>query len=283
MPGAKLYFYEAGTTTPLDVYSDAALSTAISQPVVSDSAGRFEDIFMAADDYKVVLKSSADVTVWTVDDYTPGANGSTNLLNGIGTKAAARTAIGAASASDVSSNTTSLASIESQLTAIGGTLGDMAAEDDVAVANLATGFGVVCLQRASYTNSASTAISTMPEDGTVPQNTEGTEVFNEDFTPESATSTLIIKGIINLDASSSSNLMVAIFAGGSTGAQRTFGTGESRDTQIAFYYEYEPGTTSAVNIMIRAGKGGGTVLLNSASLYGSSSVSNLVIEEWSTI
>lgn len=282
--GAKLYAYEAGTTTPQDVYSDAALSTAISQPVVADSAGRFEDMYLATSDYKFVLKDASDVTIWTQDDYTPPASGSTNLLNGISTEAAARTAIGAASATDVSANTTSLATIESQIAGLpGAALGDMAGEDDVGTDNLATGYGVVMLKRAYYTNSASTNIDSMPDDGSVPQNDEGTEVFNEDFTPTSSTSRIVVRGIINLDASSSTNLMVAVFLDGSTSAQRTFATGESRDTFIAFEYEYEPGSTSALNILIRAGKGGGTVLLNSDSLYGSSSVSHLVVEEWETI
>ena len=65
--GAKLYFYETGTSTPLDSYSDSALSTANANPVVADANGRFGDIFMKTQDYKVVLKTTADVTIWTAD------------------------------------------------------------------------------------------------------------------------------------------------------------------------------------------------------------------------
>lgn len=65
--GAKLYFYVTGTTTPLDTYSNDALSVVNANPVVADSAGLFGEIFLGSGTYKVVLKTSADVTVWTAD------------------------------------------------------------------------------------------------------------------------------------------------------------------------------------------------------------------------
>lgn len=46
--GAKLYFYENGTTTLATVYTSAALSVAHANPVVADAAGVFPSIF--ADD-----------------------------------------------------------------------------------------------------------------------------------------------------------------------------------------------------------------------------------------
>lgn len=71
--GAKLYFYTTGTTTPLATYSNSGLSIANSNPVVADSAGLFGEIFLtSAAAYKVVLKTSADVTVWTADPVTSG-------------------------------------------------------------------------------------------------------------------------------------------------------------------------------------------------------------------
>jgi hypothetical protein len=71
--GAKLYFYTTGTTTPLATYSNSGLSVANANPVVADSAGLFGEIFLStAVAYKVVLKTSADVTVWTADPVTAG-------------------------------------------------------------------------------------------------------------------------------------------------------------------------------------------------------------------
>lgn len=58
LSGAKLFVYEAGTTTKTDTYSDSALSTVNSNPVVSNSAGLFADMFVAAGDYKVVYATS---------------------------------------------------------------------------------------------------------------------------------------------------------------------------------------------------------------------------------
>ena len=44
--GAKIQFYLSGTTTPASVYSSAALSTPLANPVVSDSAGVWAPIFL---------------------------------------------------------------------------------------------------------------------------------------------------------------------------------------------------------------------------------------------
>jgi hypothetical protein len=65
--GAKLEFFASGTSDPLDTFSDDALTTANANPVVADSAGMFDDIFLSGDDYKVVLKDADDVTIWTAD------------------------------------------------------------------------------------------------------------------------------------------------------------------------------------------------------------------------
>ena len=67
LAGAKLEFFEAGTTTPLDTFSDDTLTTANTNPVVANSAGRFGDIFLQAQDYRVVLSDANDVQIWTAD------------------------------------------------------------------------------------------------------------------------------------------------------------------------------------------------------------------------
>lgn len=67
LSGARLHFYESGTTKPADVYADTALTVPATNPVVADSAGRFPDIFLQAIDYKVVLADSGGATVWTAD------------------------------------------------------------------------------------------------------------------------------------------------------------------------------------------------------------------------
>lgn len=66
--GAKLYFYEPGTTTDRTVYQDDGLSTAHAQPVVANSAGLFAAIYLDDSlEYKVVAHTADDVELWTVD------------------------------------------------------------------------------------------------------------------------------------------------------------------------------------------------------------------------
>lgn len=65
--GAKLEFFESGTSTPLDTFSDDALTVANTNPVIADSAGRFGDIFLQQSDYKVTLSDASDNVIWTTD------------------------------------------------------------------------------------------------------------------------------------------------------------------------------------------------------------------------
>ena len=67
--GAKLYTYREGTTTALTVWTDDAASVAHANPIVCD-AGGFVPLIYVDDtfDYKVVIKTSADVTLKTYDN-----------------------------------------------------------------------------------------------------------------------------------------------------------------------------------------------------------------------
>jgi hypothetical protein len=66
--GGKLYFYAAGTSTPLNTYTTKALAVANPNPIVLNSAGRpAVDIFLQDLEYKVVLTDANDVTIWTAD------------------------------------------------------------------------------------------------------------------------------------------------------------------------------------------------------------------------
>jgi hypothetical protein len=62
--GAKLFFYVTGTLTPLATYSNAGLSSANTNPVVADSSGRFGDIFLQDQTYRVILKDSTEATTF---------------------------------------------------------------------------------------------------------------------------------------------------------------------------------------------------------------------------
>lgn len=67
--GAKAYFYITGTTTPKDTYTDFALTTPSANPVVADGNGDWATIYLENDArYRVTLKTSADVLIYTQDD-----------------------------------------------------------------------------------------------------------------------------------------------------------------------------------------------------------------------
>ncbi len=110
LAGGLLYSYAAGTTTPLATYTTASGSTANSNPIVLDSAGRPpSEIWLTAAAYKLVLKTSTGVQLWSMDNiaglpsagsqndivatagqtaftvgftYTPGNNSLSVLVNG---------------------------------------------------------------------------------------------------------------------------------------------------------------------------------------------------------
>lgn len=68
-PGAKAYFYVTGTSTPADVYTTSALTTAHANPVVADSAGRLPAIYLdPAVTYKVTLTDKDGTTLGSVID-----------------------------------------------------------------------------------------------------------------------------------------------------------------------------------------------------------------------
>lgn len=72
LAGALLYFYESGTTTPLNTYQDDELSTPNENPVVANAAGQFvAEIFLLPQSYKVVLTDANGVQIWSKDPVSP--------------------------------------------------------------------------------------------------------------------------------------------------------------------------------------------------------------------
>ena len=73
LAGGKFYTYEAGTTTPKASYTDSTGTVANANPVILDSAGR-ANVWLGNGAYKFVLKTSADVTIKTVDNLAGDTN-----------------------------------------------------------------------------------------------------------------------------------------------------------------------------------------------------------------
>ena len=74
LSGGKLYTYVAGTTTPQTTYTSISGVVANENPIILNSEGRVSgtnevwlDIAVA---YKLILKTSADVQLWSADDLS---------------------------------------------------------------------------------------------------------------------------------------------------------------------------------------------------------------------
>jgi hypothetical protein len=66
--GGTLYFYAAGTSTPLAFYTDRTLSTSGGTSLTLNSSGRATvDVYLQNLAYKIVLKDSSANTIWTAD------------------------------------------------------------------------------------------------------------------------------------------------------------------------------------------------------------------------
>lgn len=67
LAGGKLYFYQAGTSTPKDTYSDRDFETANPNPAVLNAAGRPSADIWLDSVYKVKLTDADDAEIWTAD------------------------------------------------------------------------------------------------------------------------------------------------------------------------------------------------------------------------
>jgi len=72
LTGGKVYFFEAGTSTPKDIFSDFG-GTTHTNPVILDANGE-ADIWYGTGLYKVRLDRANDTTRWTVDNVSPGGS-----------------------------------------------------------------------------------------------------------------------------------------------------------------------------------------------------------------
>src|SRR5580765_8099654 len=89
--GAKIKFYSAGTTTPLTVYSIYGLSSSLGSTVYTDSLGTpvasqgsntAVMVYTGTAAYKVVITTSDDDTILTLDNIKGALDTSTFLTTG---------------------------------------------------------------------------------------------------------------------------------------------------------------------------------------------------------
>jgi hypothetical protein len=88
LTGGKIYTYEAGTTTPLASYTSSAGTTAHSNPIILNAAGRVPtgEIWLDYTElYKFVVTTSTDVLIATYDNVGGSFNTSPIIANFTGT------------------------------------------------------------------------------------------------------------------------------------------------------------------------------------------------------
>ena len=88
--GSQLFFYETGTTTPQNTYSDVNLTTPNANPVIADANGRWGDIWLIPSSAYAVEFWTAPtpdnptgVEVWAHDPVGPASGGVPSNVAGI--------------------------------------------------------------------------------------------------------------------------------------------------------------------------------------------------------
>lgn len=69
--GAKAYFFDANTTTPQIVYTDADLNIPHDHPVIADAGGMFPPVFFPDQtQHRLRITTADNVTLWDVDEIS---------------------------------------------------------------------------------------------------------------------------------------------------------------------------------------------------------------------
>jgi hypothetical protein len=84
--GGLLYTFTAGTSTPINTYTDVGLTVANANPIVLDSSGRATIYLTPGSSYKFNLQTSVGATVWTQDNIaaTPVSAASVDVVGTAG-------------------------------------------------------------------------------------------------------------------------------------------------------------------------------------------------------
>jgi len=81
--GGKVYTYAAGTTTPQATYTTSAGTVPNANPVILNARGEADIWYDNGVSYKVVLRDSADATIWTVDNIVISGSMATQNANNV--------------------------------------------------------------------------------------------------------------------------------------------------------------------------------------------------------
>ena len=138
----------------------------------------------------------------------------------------------------------------------------------------------------TQTGAMTTGSTTIPNDDTIPQNTEGNEFMTLAITPKSASNKLKIDVVLNLAVATTGNLIAALFQDSTAGALAAvseYTATSNGNMRLVFTHYMTAGTTSSTTFKVRAGcNNAGAVTFNGAGgarLYGGVMASSITITE----
>ena len=147
---------------------------------------------------------------------------------------------------------------------------------------LAVTSGTVIQQVVLASTTATSNAANIAIDSTIPQNTEGTELFLQAFTPKNASSTLVIEAdVIASHGSTGVNLALALFVDATANAIAATGQGSlAADLNtVRLTYTVSAGSTSARTYAVRYGAESGTMYVNQTSggaTYGANRIVSML-------
>ena len=140
--------------------------------------------------------------------------------------------------------------------------------------------------QATSTGAVSTTTTTIPEDDTIPQNSEGGELLTQAITPQHADNKLFITAIAQMKPSTGRNLGLAIFQDSTANALATNWSDDqgTQTSQVVLTHVMSAGTTSATTFKLRGGAdSAATVTINGSGgsrLMGGVFATSLTIMEF---
>lgn len=157
-------------------------------------------------------------------------------------------------------------------------------DSSVTSAKVATG---ACVQMVNVLASTlATGTTIIPQDNTIPQNTEGDQYMTLTITPKSATNVLVITSIVSVSSSIAAWLISALFqdsAANALAVDAIYQATALGGVCNTVTHTMVAGTTSPTTFKIRSGaNGAGTTYFNGSLVqqYGATTKSSMIITEY---
>ena len=148
--------------------------------------------------------------------------------------------------------------------------------------------GTAVLQQVRSSNTTySTITGTIPQDDTIPQITEGTEVLSITITPKSASSVLFFQVVVPGAVSAGFVAACCLFKSGTSNALAVTNMSSGSETHYTWSLNYSQtsGDTTSQTYSVRIGKQSGNCFLNGGSggrYFGGAMVAYITITEYAS-